>query len=905
MNSRPPASALDPFLEVLRAHRFPVGIGHRLRLLQALDTWQGAFPPHRLRTLLCPIFATNAEEQRLFYHLFDKHFLYFASADPVTSSGKSGPATLTRVRVTPRSVGHRWIRLVLVPFFALILASGAFSIWYFRRPEPPPPPHALPPPSWSLTKPYQPLQSTVVPEQTTPWKPVVSNGLVVSPMQPRTGWRWTGLLLLPIFLWGLMEAWAWRRRQVLLESAASKSLTVSSFRRVVLAVRAAPRTGLSDTLRRLRHPTAGPLRLQLGKTVTATIRSNGFPDFRYEPVFRRPEYLVLIDRVSIRDHQATLFEELVALLDRHGLRVTAYTFSGDPRVCRNVKTGHSVYLADLLPRAADYRLIVFGEGDRLVCDWGDVAPAGRMLLRWPLRGILTPREPGQWGRHEFHLARHFVLLPATVASLAASVDFFDPDHSARLRRPASKFDHREPDLDRATPSEIRRVLGDDALYRWLCACALYPQLQWDVTLQLGAKLGPDLLSESNLQKLFRLPWFRRGFLPVSLQQALAESLDATTRACLRTAILELFEEAPPLPDGPIADAHRLEIAIQRLDILPEERRRILDDEATARVVAEVDVPPIALVASPALRKTLFPHGLPTLGFRAGARRALALFAGLVIACIVGSAWYSAGEPLGRLSLVTHPPGPPPDWAPTATNMRLGDQVQLNPRDGLTYVWIPPGNFTMGCSPQDSECYPDEQPPHEVTIARGFWLGQTEVTVSAYERFGKSAGQPSSAASGNRDLPQVNVSWEEARQYCEWAGLRLPTEAEWEYAARANTPGPRYGALDAVAWYNGNSGGKLHRVARKQQNAWGLYDMLGNAWEWVADWFGDNYYEQRAGMDPVGPPSGQYRIVRGGSWYNIPRYLRVSFRRVRASIRLDQIGFRCAGDVANWRHSASR
>lgn len=645
-------------------------------------------------------------------------------------------------------------------------------------------------------------------------------------------------------------------------------------------MRTAAQAGFAATLRRLRRPTSGPLRLHLGKTVAATIRATGFPEFRYEPVFRRPEYLVLIDRVSIRDHQAAFFEELVADLDRRGLRVDAYTFSGDPRVCRRVKTGRSMYLADLFYRTADHRLIVFGEGDRLLSDQGDVAPAGSLLLRWQQRGILTPREPEHWGRREFYLARHFLLLQATSASLAASVDYFDPDHGVRLRRPDSGFDHREPDLDRATPSEIRRVLGDDALYRWLCACALYPQLQWDVTLQLGAKLGPDLLRETNLEKLVRLPWFRRGSIPVSLQQALAESLDAPIRLRLRAAILELFEQTPPPPAGPAVDAHRLEIAIQRLDILPEERRRILDDEAVARVVAEADVPPGALVASPALRRALFPHGLPTLGFRAGPRRALALFSGLAIACIAGSAWY------------------------TSVHLAPG-QVGMNSTDGLAYVWIPPGTFQMGCSPGDTECYDDEKPAHSVTISKGFWLGQTPVTVAAYKRFvaETSAGEMPSAPSfnegwNNEQMPIVDVTWDEAQAYCGWAGGRLPTEAEWEYAARGGTTEARYGPLDEIAWYSGNSGGRTHEVGRKRPNGFGLYDMLGNVWEWANDWNDERYYEKSPSVDPLGPLAGSVRILRGGSWVNgVPRVVRASVRdRVEPASRDAVIGFRCAGEL---------
>jgi formylglycine-generating enzyme required for sulfatase activity len=126
-------------------------------------------------------------------------------------------------------------------------------------------------------------------------------------------------------------------------------------------------------------------------------------------------------------------------------------------------------------------------------------------------------------------------------------------------------------------------------------------------------------------------------------------------------------------------------------------------------------------------------------------------------------------------------------------------------------------------------------------------------------------------------------------------MRLPTEAEWEYAARAGSAASRYQELDRIAWYAGNSGGKTHDVAQKQPNAWGLYDMLGNVWQWTADWYAK--YSGNSETDPAGPVSGQDRTMRGGYWGDNARALRVSSRNSDEPDGRDNtvsFGFRCVG-----------
>jgi formylglycine-generating enzyme required for sulfatase activity len=235
--------------------------------------------------------------------------------------------------------------------------------------------------------------------------------------------------------------------------------------------------------------------------------------------------------------------------------------------------------------------------------------------------------------------------------------------------------------------------------------------------------------------------------------------------------------------------------------------------------------------------------------------------------------------------------------------RTPGEVGQNAKDGLKNVWIPPGAFMMGCSRGDKECFDWEKPAHRVTITKGFWLGQTEVTVGAYKRFvaGTAKDMPSAPdfnqGWSNEQMPIVKVTQDEARAYCGWAGGRLPTEAEWEYAARAGSTEARYGPLDEVAWYSENSGNQMHPVGEKRANGFGLYDMLGNVGEWVNDWYQRNYYENSPSQDPAGPVSGQFQALRGASWEDDPWHVRVSFR---GSLNADtwglNIGFRCAQGV---------
>jgi formylglycine-generating enzyme required for sulfatase activity len=222
---------------------------------------------------------------------------------------------------------------------------------------------------------------------------------------------------------------------------------------------------------------------------------------------------------------------------------------------------------------------------------------------------------------------------------------------------------------------------------------------------------------------------------------------------------------------------------------------------------------------------------------------------------------------------------------------------VNPMDGQVYAWIPPGEFTMGCSEADSECRDDEKPAHPVNIDQGFWLGQTEVTLAAYRKYAAQHGVEVPAGAG--DLPATGVTWAEAKTYCAAVGGRLPTEAEWEYAARGGNPHAYYSVVPEIAWYAANSGNAPHPVGKKKPNAYALYDVLGNVREWVLDRYFNKY-------DPSTPATGQSveqplapnasTVARGGFWESEAAAIRVSHRSELAIDSADpSIGWRCAND----------
>ena len=237
--------------------------------------------------------------------------------------------------------------------------------------------------------------------------------------------------------------------------------------------------------------------------------------------------------------------------------------------------------------------------------------------------------------------------------------------------------------------------------------------------------------------------------------------------------------------------------------------------------------------------------------------------------------------------ISAPPGCVPADGAKASQGGYADTV-IHEKTGIALVLIPAGEFTMGDTGRFSSAV---MPPHKVTIAKPFYIGKTEVTNGQYRAFvdasgydGKGDTDPAydlylrhwrgqSLMSKDDDFPVVWVCWKNARAFCEWAGLGLPTEAQWEYACRAGTTTLYYNGddqrgFDEIGWGLTNSEALTHPAGQKKPNAWGLYDMLGNVWEWCEDDYVYKYHgAPNDGSARIENPRTLTRALRGGSWSN--------------------------------------
>ena len=262
---------------------------------------------------------------------------------------------------------------------------------------------------------------------------------------------------------------------------------------------------------------------------------------------------------------------------------------------------------------------------------------------------------------------------------------------------------------------------------------------------------------------------------------------------------------------------------------------------------------------------------------------------LVLVRVVGSA-SSVAPGLDPVAQATREAGAEEKENQLELDQSKGLPLSITGKDGAPMVLIDPGFFMMG-SPQ-GKGQRDQHPAHRVWVS-AFYMDAYLVTFDRYDRFCEAMGRQKppdgyirynlpSPHWGRGQRPVFNLSWKDADAYCEWAGGRLPTEAQWEKAARGGSDslyfwGKEDGKADEFAWYGGNSGYKTWPVGQLKPNAFGLYDIVGNLWEWVSDWYGPEYYTTSPERNPQGPEEGKLKVLRGGSFANGTDCLQVAHR----------------------------
>jgi hypothetical protein len=628
-NLQAPDLMFGDLLEKLSSLGFSIGVDSHLSVQRLLGKVSGSCTPEDLRTLLCPVLAKNKKQQRLFYALFDD---YFRSATP--------PAKQAAPESSPEEArGSEHVPFSARPgpyLIAGVLLTGIIG-WtaYYRAKQaqiPVPPQIVLSPTSTPM--PMNSVRTRLTTETPKEWAQAI---------------LWLAIFGPPVFFL-LYEWYLYNRRTLLLRKLRSRNQPY------VLPVRPdPPQRKLFESEQfysiarqlRVRQQLAFH-RLNIERTINATIQSVGFPTLRFKRSSRVPEYLALIERTSQRDHQSRLFAELVRALEKEAVDIERYYFDDDPRVCFKLshlgdepdtasqaerkKLERGINLQDLIRPDDERRLLIFSKGDALVDPITGAAAGWTIILRkWKERALLTPVSPEEWGRREFTLSQELLVVPATIDGLQALVDCFELSEMEGVRKWAKKAPALPPSDfdDPEILDSLRDYLGPES-FQWLCACAIYPRLQWDLTLYIGGLpcMPSGLVTAENLVRLIRLDWFQTSLIPERVRQLLIRELDPDIEAHVRKAIVELIKETSP--NKLLTDPNPLNVAVPRaffeahreklkkaLAALPP--TQVTRDATLARFLESRPNRFLDLVVPRALMKLFFPHGNSALRMRTSAR----------------------------------------------------------------------------------------------------------------------------------------------------------------------------------------------------------------------------------------------------------------------------------------------
>ena len=519
----------------LRQEGFHTGVDQQLRMQELLDNLNCA--PADLKTVLCPIFASNPTQQAVFYRVFDEVFSLLADAPAPAQQIAAQENNAEPVRQSEWANRIGWLRRARWLLILAVFLGGGLLFWAFHN-------------SSEEDRPIPPKPSTAPNVPVSNPAPVASH-LVNLPLpddvpftHPDAHWidfAWS-LIFTPLLAYAAFATYRYlrlrasRNRQSNLQEPHFWPLQLEA-----LGSRIFDAADLRETARRMRQrENAMQFTLDVPATITATIRGHGFPNFRYRAIRRPPEYVVFIERVSQADQFAAMTTDLVQMLQAEGVLVFRYYFEGTPRRLFT-ESGDQIDLLDFAPRTSESRLLLFASSGNLF------HPISGKLEAWvqpvfeayKLKSILLSDAPRR-KRVERLQDAGFAVVSADSAGVRQTIDFFES--GGVMGGKAFPVFHA---LDAPPPEEeVLKGAGPDAagspLHSWIAACAVYPELNWNLTLRLASPVDPKLACEPEASKVARMPWFRSGEIPASAREQLAAMIPERLRRPIQDSLYGLL-----------------------------------------------------------------------------------------------------------------------------------------------------------------------------------------------------------------------------------------------------------------------------------------------------------------------------------------------------------------------------
>lgn len=662
-----PSPRLEAFLRLLTDRGMLRGVDRRLRIELALRELGEPADSRALHDLLVPLVARNREEQARFRELFDDFFGVGSAAARRSSTGIAMPPA-----PTPPIGGRSWrFRIAGVTLAALIAVA---LIWrepirrmLTQRETPNDTIAAQPvqPPPSAGAAPSSPVDTL---DDADAGLPAVAVEVAARPVPGRIVGASLGsaaIIGLPM----LLAAFGARRRRALVSAEDDARKRTPPL--VYTPKPPKPPLFMSaeffDAVRvAVRRQRMDGNRVSVERTIEATIAAGGLPTLRYEPASRPPEYLILIERASAGDHQALLFDAMAQRMRQEGvLYVERFFYERDPRLCRREQGGPTT-IDELQRRFHEHRLVIFGDGDGLfdALSEAELAPWTSVFEAWDDRAILTATPVVAWGARERALGELFAMLPATPQGLREVVESFERGAAPDLR--SWRQGEVERHWARRGQSDVRalRASLDSRVWRWVCACAVYPNLHWALTLYLATLPelgGGELLREEHLLRVVALPWFRDGFMPAEVRALLVDELDESTERTIRRTLARLLELDPPDANTAAGRWHEAQMFVQAVLANPDDeevraalearvrslpRALLLRDPAAARRLREVRHKRLDRLPK-AARTLLYRDGISLFGARPWTRRTAGAATVLAVAVIPSFLWIRREQPLAK------------------------------------------------------------------------------------------------------------------------------------------------------------------------------------------------------------------------------------------------------------------